>query len=89
MPLPVLLPLPFVSVLCADFVLGFTALGATGMHEGKCADLDLILGLPALVIDVMGLSAIRDSTIYLNFVATSKNTIKTLGHHIMGHHIGS
>ena len=29
-PVPVPLPLPFTCVLCADFVLGSTALGATG-----------------------------------------------------------
>ena len=64
LPLPAPLPLPFVSVLCTDFVQGFTALGAIGMREGKCTNLDLILGLPALVVDVVGLSAIRHSTIY-------------------------
>ena len=30
LPLPAPLPLPFTCVLCADFVLGFTALGAHG-----------------------------------------------------------
>ena len=59
LPLPTPLPLPLADALCADFVLNFPALGATGMHEGKCTDLDLILGLPALDVDVMGLSAIR------------------------------
>ena len=38
LPLPV--PLPFTCVFCTDFVLGLTVLGATGIHEGKCADLD-------------------------------------------------
>ena len=42
------------------------------MHEGKCTDLDLVLGLPALDVDAVGLSAIRHSTICQNFVATSK-----------------
>ena len=65
--LPLPAPLPFASIHCADVVLGFPALGATGMHEGKCADLDLILGLPALDVDAVGLSAIRHSTIYQNF----------------------
>ena len=32
--LPLPAPLPFAGALCADFVLGFPALGATGMHEG-------------------------------------------------------
>ena len=64
LPLPAPLPLPFASALCADFVLGLPALGATGMHEGKCTDLDHVLDLPALDVDVMGLSAIRHSTIY-------------------------
>ena len=73
------LPLPFTCVLCVDFVLGFTALGATGMHEGKCSDLDLILGLPALDVDAVGLSALRHSTICQNFVAISKIVIETLG----------
>ena len=63
LPLPAPLLLPFASVLCADFVQGFTALGATDMHEGKCTDLDLILGLPALDVDAVGLSAIRHSTL--------------------------
>ena len=80
LPLPAPLPLPFASVLCADFVLGFTALGATGMREGKCADLDLVLGLPALDIDAMSLSAIRHSTIYQNSVTTPKIIVKMLGH---------
>ena len=53
LPAPLPAPLPFASVLCADFVLGFTALGATGMHQGKCTDLNLILGLPALDVDAM------------------------------------
>ena len=43
-----------------------------GIDEGKCADLDLVLGLPALDVDVVGLSAIRHSTICQNFVTTSK-----------------
>ena len=51
--LPLPEPLPFTCVLCADLVLGFTALGATDMHEGKCNDLDLVLGLPALDVDAM------------------------------------
>ena len=38
----------------------------------KCTDLDLVLGLPALDVDAMDLSAIRHSTICQNFVATSK-----------------
>ena len=80
LPLPAPLPLPFTCGLCADFVLVFTALGATGMHEGKCTDLDLVLGLPALDIDAVGLSAIRHSTICQNFVATSKIVIEMLGH---------
>ena len=67
LPAPFPFPLPFPNALCADFVLGFTALGATGMHEDKCADLDLILGLPALDIDAVGLSAIRHSTILSTF----------------------
>ena len=67
LPLPAPLPLPFVSALCADFVLGFTALGATGMHEGKCTDLDLVLSLPALDVDAVGLSAIGHSTICQKF----------------------
>ena len=77
--LPLPAPLPFASVLCADFVLGITALGATGMHEGKCTDIDLILGLPALDVDAVGLSAIRHSTICQNFVvATSKIVIESV-----------
>ena len=67
-PLPVPLPLPFTCVLCTDFPLGLTALDATGIHVGKCADLDHVLGLPALDVDAMGLSAIRHSTICQNFV---------------------
>ena len=39
-----------------------------GIHVGKCADLDLVLGLPALDVDTVGLSAIRHSTICQNFV---------------------
>ena len=70
LPLPV--PLPFTCVFCTDFVLVLTALGAMGIHEGKCADLDLVLGLPALDVDAMVLSAIRESTSYQNFVITSK-----------------
>ena len=33
LPLPAPLPLPFASALCADFILDFPALGATGMHR--------------------------------------------------------
>ena len=72
LPLPAPLPLPFTCVLCTDFVLDFAALGATGMCEGKCAYLDLLLGLAALDVDAEGLSAIKHSTICQNFVATSK-----------------
>ena len=56
--LPLPAPLPFFGALCADFILSFTALGATGICEGKCVDLDLILGLPALDNDAVGLPAI-------------------------------
>ena len=72
LPLPTPLPLPFASTLCADFVLGFLVLGVTGMHEGKCADLDLVVGLPACC------GPIHHKTLYnlSNFVATSKITIK-------------
>ena len=51
-----------------DCALGLTALDAMGKHGGKCTDLDLVLGLPALDVDVVGLSAIRYSTIWQNFV---------------------
>ena len=78
LPLPAPLPLPFTCALCADFVLGFTALGAMDMNEEKCADLDLSLGLPALDVDAVGLSAIRHSTICQNFVATSKIVIENV-----------
>ena len=50
-------------IFCTDFALGLTALDALGMHVGKCTDLDVILGLPALDVDAVGLSAIRHSTI--------------------------
>ena len=69
-----LLPLPVTCVLYTDFALGFTALDATGIHVGKCADLDLILGLPALDVDACG--PICHKTLYnlskFCFVATSK-----------------
>ena len=78
LPLPAPSPLPFASVLCADFVLGFTALGATGMHEGKCTDLNLILCLPVLDVDAMALYAIIQSTICQNYVATSKIVIENV-----------
>ena len=68
LPLPVPLSLPFTCDFCTDCALGLTALEAMGIHVGKCADLDLILGLPALDVDAMGLSAIRHSTICQNFV---------------------
>ena len=70
-------PTLYLCSLCR-FGLGFTALCASGMHEGKCTDLDLILGLPALDVDVMGLSAIGHSTICQNFVATSKIVIENV-----------
>ena len=63
LPFPAPFPLLFVGVLHAD-VLSFPALWAMGMCEGMWADLDLVLGLPALDVDVVGLSAIRHSTIY-------------------------
>ena len=68
------LPLPFTCALCTDFALGFTALDATDIyvHVGKCTDLDLILGLPALDVDAMGLSAIKHSTICQILSVTSK-----------------
>ena len=72
LPLPAPLPLHFTCVFCADFVLGLTALGATSMCEGKCTDLDLVLCLPALDVDAVGLAAIRHSTICQTFVSTSK-----------------
>ena len=55
-------------VFFTDFALGLTALNATGIHVGKCTDLDLILGLPALDVDAVGLSAIRHSTTRQKFV---------------------
>ena len=67
-PLP--LPLPFTCGFCTDFALGLIALEATGIHVGKCTDLDLVLGLPALDVDAMGLSAIRHSTICQNLLLT-------------------
>ena len=60
----VFLPLPVVCVLCVDDFLGFLALWATGMCVGMCAHLNLVLGLPTVDIDVVGLSAIRHFTIY-------------------------
>ena len=48
------------------------------MHEGKCADPNLILGLPALDVNDVGLFAIRHSTICQNFVATSKIVIENV-----------
>ena len=56
--LPLPAPLPLVGVLCADVVLSFLALEATGMCEGMCTELDHVLGLPTLDVDVVGLSAI-------------------------------
>ena len=44
------------------FAIGLAALDATGIHVGKCTDTDLVLGLQALDVDAMGLSAIRHST---------------------------
>ena len=62
--LPLPASLPFVSALCSEVVLCFPVLGVTGMSEDRCTDCDLILGLPALEIDAVGLSAIRHFTIY-------------------------
>ena len=62
-PLPVPLPLPFTCVFCTDCALGLTVLDATGIHVGKCTDVNIILGLPALDVDAMGPSAIRHHTI--------------------------
>ena len=61
LPLPAPLPLPFTCVFCTDFALGFTAMG---ICVDMCTDLYLILGLPTLDVDVMGLSAIRHTAIY-------------------------
>ena len=66
-PLPAPLPLTVTCVFYTDFALGLTALEAMGIHLGKCTDLDLILGLPALDVDAMDLSAIRHSTICQKF----------------------
>ena len=77
--LPAPLPLHFICVLYADFILGFAALDAAGMHEGRCADLNLALGLPTLDVDAVGLSAIRHSTICQNVVATSKIIMENVG----------
>ena len=43
------------------------------MHEGRCTDFDLILGLPGLEVDAVGLSAIRHFTVYLRFCCHLKN----------------
>ena len=70
--LPLPAPLPFVSALCTEVVLSFSVLGATGMCGDRCADFDLILGLPALEVDAVGLSAIRHFTIYSKFCCHGK-----------------
>ena len=57
----------YLATLDTDFALGLAALDATGILVGKCAD--LILGLPALDVDAVGLSAIRHSTNCQNFVS--------------------
>ena len=59
------------------FALGLTA---TGICVSKCTDLDLILGLPALDVDAMGLSAIRHSTISQNFCLVTTSKILKVGH---------
>ena len=72
-----LLPVLYVQTL----LLGFAALDAIGICVGKCTDLDLILGLPALDVDAMGLSAIRHSTIcQILSLIPSKNKIIPLFH---------
>ena len=64
----------FYLSLYTDFALGLAALDATGICVGKCADPDLILGVPALDVDAVGLSAIRHSTIcQILSLNTSKN----------------
>ena len=72
-------PLPSNCALYTDYALGLTALDATGIHVGKCADLHLIVGLPALHVDAVGLSAIKYSTIcQILSLIPSKN--KSLDH---------
>ena len=72
-------PLSLTCVLYTDFALGLAALDYTGICVGKCTDLDLILGLPALDVDAMGLSAIRHSTIcQILSLNTSKNKVRSL-----------
>ena len=48
-------------------LLALLSLDAADICEGMCADLDLVLGLPVLDVDAMGLSAIRHSTICQQF----------------------
>ena len=78
------LPLSFTCVLWTDFALGLGALDATGIHvrAGKCADLDLVLGLPALDVDAVGLSAIRHSTIcqIVSFIPSKNKFDQKLDH---------
>ena len=45
------------------------------MHEDRLTDCDLILGLPALEVDAVGLSAIRPFTIYRTFKKMFGKTI--------------
>ena len=58
--------MPFVSALCSEVVLCFSIFGVTGLCDDRCTDCDLVLGLPALEVDAVGLSAIRYFTIYQN-----------------------
>ena len=67
------LPLPFTCVFCTDFALSFTAMG---MHVDMCADFDLVLGLPNLDVDAVGLSNITHSAILLKFCCHFSNARK-------------
>ena len=64
--------LPFTCVICTDCALGLTALDTMGIHVSKCTDCDLVLGLPALDVDAIGLCVIRHSTISQNLCCHSK-----------------
>ena len=75
--------LPFTCAFYTDFALDLAALDATGtgICVGKCTGLDLILGLPALDVDAVGLSAKRHSTIHqILSLNTSKNKVRSLIH---------
>ena len=67
-------------MISVQIPLGFTVLDATGVCVGNCADLDLILGLPALDVDAMGLCATKTPYNLSNFCFVTTSNILKVDH---------